>query len=197
MKRLFIVLVVLTMIASFSFAEEIENVFEFRNGVRFGDTREEIRGKEPHASIPMEFDASTLTYSGLVFSGIKKSNLTYYFANEKLYYIEIQYYANAQPKEDFIKDFDTIDEGLTRKYGDAISNPADYVILDDGVITEKRYSDPENIVKMSQRLVPYGDNVVVIDHIVCLNQHGNPIHLLSYLQVPKDFSKDAFVDADL
>ena len=118
MRKLFyavVFLVVTCLVFSCATAEE---TFVFRKGIQFGDSMDSIREKEKDSGVLSE-DEGHLYYTEKELSGIRNSSITYFFEDNGLKAITISYDTNMSSAK-AEKDYQVINEGLIRKYGDPL-----------------------------------------------------------------------------
>jgi len=121
MRKIFAIVLVLALATGFACAEEAPKVFEFRNGIRFGDSMEAVMEKE---TFPIyRYDRDILKVSDVTLSGFPSSDIRYEFEpNGGLCQVFYTYndvrHANRVTKEEYTEMFRMIEDGLTRKYGE-------------------------------------------------------------------------------
>ena len=130
MKRIFILCLVCTLLfSSFASAEE----FTLRNGIKFGDTMEEVKNKETleidkfvdkidtsendtSSDDETKYPYSITTKKGTL-AGISDSYIYYQFDAEKTLR-NVDYCFKSSSYKDFVdNDYDNVNQGLRRKYG--------------------------------------------------------------------------------
>ena len=202
MRKLLSALLCVTLFFVFgaeAFAEE--EGFSFRNGILFGDSYEEIQNKEPQMRGHM-IDDEYLMYGSVTLSGIRKCELDYYCRNDELYKISIFYgYGNTE-LESRQDEYNLIDEGLSRKYGEPETNLTKMDVFPEGAISRYCFSDERKVISVSQRIAEYGDYKVYIEHVLYgsiyeLDNQMYYYHALTYQQVREEDRNTDLIDNDL
>lgn len=202
MKRFFCFLTIIILVCGFCLAEESQGSvdFEFRNGIRFGDSMAEVQEKEKEKLYPR--NDHTLVCPKLTMSGIKGSVLYYYFTEDALTSIEIMYcsksYTEASFETELAESYTTIEEGLERKYGTGVHGFSDIAEVPEGLIL---YFGEEKLLSMSQRIPSYDGYDVVIDHVSVREPEtetlSSYVHAVSYSVIEHGLTKNDIVDNDL
>ena len=124
-KRIFLVIFAILMFSTCVNADD----FTIRNGIEFGDSIESVKEKEVLGYVDYipEPDENNETYLYSIVgnvAGIDDSQIIYYFSNDKLY--ELDYFlgsgANDTDLEHLKSNYETIYEGLVKKYGEPLDN---------------------------------------------------------------------------
>ena len=183
-------------------AEE-QNDFVYRNGIHFGDSIEDVRQKEPDTH--QGLDENNLQATEMTLSGFSGCALNYFFENGKLNVIRIFYCRdNMYDKANITASFDTIDDGLTRKYGEPITGYNKMEIPPEGLIYlyRNKHKDFITILTANQRTVSCDGYDVIIEHVLAEGRSTNAdgkeekyyINGVTYVQVIND---NDIVDNDL
>lgn len=179
----FLTVLMLILVISASFAEEA-NIFSFRNGIHFGDSKEMVKAKEQAKPAKLK-NTEKLVFSKLVLSGIEDSFIDYYFGNEDcLRHFKIRYDQSNRNMSNFNyhnQNYSLIEHGLQEKYGDPVEG--DLLMIDDSLALYLTKDSPEvTFLKSSQRILEYDDDQqILIQHILANSPNGiNYWHFLSY-----------------
>lgn len=196
----FLTILMLILVISVSFAEEA-NIFSFRNGIHFGDSKETVKEKEQAKPAKIK-DADKLTFFNIALSGIEDSFINYYFGDEDcLRYFIIRYDQSRRNLDNFNyhnQNYSIIEHGLQEKYGDPVDG--DLLMVDDSLALYLTKDYPEvTFLKSSQRIIEYDDDQqILIQHILANSPNGiNYWHFLSYQIMSKYPDNTELVLSDL
>lgn len=147
-----------------------DDVFMFRNGIQFGDSMGSVREKEKNTGNLSE-DENHLRYSELKLSGIENSLLSYGFQNDSLVSITLSYDCSMSIGK-AKSDYERINEGLIRKYGEPIEKEEDIKPFPGGLFErcEPIFTEPQisqqNIYGKNQWMIPIENGrTLVIEHM--------------------------------
>ena len=177
MRRfLLILLAILLLMLSVSYSEA-PTIFEYRNGIHFGDSIDEVFSKEVEGLFTKS--SSHIFAKNITLSGIPKSALVYVFTNNKLNGIRIVYSENGTIQTG---DYETIESGLDIKYGMANFDKNTMIRSRGFALDEYMNSDKFYIIGISQRKLEYEDFLIIIDHMIVENEKNHYIeHRLEYI----------------
>jgi len=184
--------------------------FSIRNGITFGDNAETVKRKEV-LKIDKEIlpdkandrEGQIITKSGKV-AGIDSSSIKYYFGYEdSLNRVDYSFAYEYDTKSAQYR-YDMINEGLIKKYGDALGyRNGECFIIQKGCLSET-YSMVENlmphglsdgVLAYDEWVVGYNDYNIKIEHIIySLTQKSLGkwyVHVLSYTT----FSEEELINA--
>ena len=91
-----------------------EEEFTFRNGIKFGMSKSEVKALEE--GTPAEEQSDAVLYANQEAAG-KDASVVYYFEDGKLYLILVVFKEEHSNDNLFIDDFEDVDEALKTKYG--------------------------------------------------------------------------------
>lgn len=210
MKKLIIVVIamVICVMLTTSIADEFE--FSFRNNIHFGDDPDTVIQKEKE----MNEDVSPYTYdhrtvveiNNLVLSNIENSDIFYRFEQEKLVSIAINYCLNSTQNgklEAMKNDYKSINDGLTRKYGNSVSEKEDEItgLYRGAIFDYQNQTGNKELFSIAQWVVEYDSELnLIIDHVLYSyeNSYGTKnAHSLSYQLVKKGTTLESQIDKDL
>lgn len=119
MKKLSCTLVILLVLLSLTVcvAESSSEVFTFRNGITFGMTKSDVMSLE--ADPPTESDDKALLYAGVKAAGVN-ADVLYQFENDSLVSIATWFADKHSNDNDYISDFNQVDDALRIKYGEGV-----------------------------------------------------------------------------
>lgn len=212
-KHLSVLLIIMILLPVLTFSEGFH--FSYRNGVEFGDTLADVKSKEN--GYPNSEDTNFLYYGNLQLSSIGNSAINYNFTDGKLTSILIDYNQNYGGREEIdsrLEEYNKINDGLARKYGDPSSSNEEDAIeyLTGAFFWYKNYYESnahteKNLVSFNQWVLNDTDYDVVIQHVlfeVDSSDWGAPhycVHFLSYQNTDKDRNDsdlmNSIVDNDL
>ena len=188
-----LVFVFLTIVSPYSIAVGEQETFTLRNNIRFGDSSETVKQKEPltlddvtdsekkvngELSLSSSNELTTL-------AGIDRSYVAYHFANDKLNTVTYNYRHDIKGERNavmlvVINDYSNIETALDEKYGAALDEDDIYASIDTDIaaafselhatmqivafLNNKKSSGTE--LKVSERIVHEDDGAVKIDHVV-------------------------------
>ena len=185
--RFFIIVIIVLSIFSNSYAE-----FEYRNGIRFGNSIEDVLEKETVDLV--NYQDKSLVAESVTLSGIPNSKLVYRFSERKLEAIRIVY--PADDKEVQEKDYNTIEAGLQRKYGDGSDILEDSIIIRDYGLYEAINDKHVTSYINNQRIVSDDGKDIIIDHLMSTFETNKGrvtyLHRLDYI-----LNKEICVEDDL
>ena len=113
LKRLAAMLVVLCCLLAV-FAAQAEEEFTFRNGIKFGMSKAEVKALE--SNLPAEEEENGLAYKNESAAG-EDATIIYLFENDRLYNMGVKFTEKHSNENLYINDFENIDEALKAKYG--------------------------------------------------------------------------------
>lgn len=148
MKRILSLFLVLSLLLCTAAALAEGNPFELRNGVKFGDTEEEVKSKETLGFDPQYCEPYSLyTYGGTV-AGIDGTKLWYRFNEDNGQLYEVRWSLPKVTSESLsTSHYQTLYNGLVTKYGEPLGykDGACYVItgsaIQGGISMANIYSD--------------------------------------------------------
>ena len=177
MKRTCLVIAILICFCISCFAEETteQQIYELRNGISFGDTREDVLKKE---TIPVLFTAnpSYLYYSATKIEGLKDSH-TYYFFDDDSKLTEVMYSFSKDETSNAktVSYYDKIERNLTERYGEPLSykNGQHHRIVGEAITMAidsfedyKKYNGTGSMIRYTERVVDFGTYSVKVDHSI-------------------------------
>ena len=198
MKKFLCLLFVFIALSGYCLAEENKlDDFVFRGEIRFGDSADKVKEAEGRGC--GFIDPQKLMTEEMNLSGIPGSVLYYLFDDDALWEIEIIYsYRGKTPGAD-PEGYETIEDGLSKKYGPPDEDPDRVSVYVDGALNiYKIYYEPgeRKLISSSRRFFEYADKRLIIEHMLCeRNDEGMYMHVLTYQLVDKD--DDAIVLNDL
>lgn len=172
MKRIIsLMLMIAILLSCCAYAEE---VFYLHNGTTFDMSFDEIKETEKNSGVELkeEINATSafLTATDTI-AGQPNSRLEYYFSNGKLK--EMRYVFVSYGKKAQITAFDTIENGLIKKYGEteysSITGASYPAVEGFSPFDNQRLSGSEQFIRLdySQRLIKISDTqYVFIQHYV-------------------------------
>lgn len=122
MKKILSMIMAMLLLWSFAISAFAEDEFILRNGIRFGDTKENVRAKETIAIAEEKEDANEIwTIEGIV-AGIEKVKIVYIF-DEKDKLIEVRWQLPEKTNSDSSdNDYFKLKKAMTEKYGIPLGN---------------------------------------------------------------------------
>lgn len=173
---------VMLMVAQTALAEE----FTVHAGVKFGETKEEVKNKE---TLELDEEADTkLTYKGTV-ANINNSSIEYYF-NDEGYLNDVLYSFPTSTTRDTISTrFDTIESGLVRKYGKSLGNSGG----DFYIITGPAFDNAVAFIALMMWLDGTGDVVDYGEWIVPNEEDNVKIDLIAYYTRDSKYNYNYFL----
>ena len=180
-------------------------VFSYRNDIRFGDDMETVIEKDPMVGGVMRRDNYLRSYN-FALSGIENSYINYYFDNNKL--IEIELFYGDIDLDDAIKNYDVINDGLKRKYGQPAEDIENIKTYKDGAIEKyNQYDENDDSINnkilnaKNQWILDVGEgNKIVIEHILFNYTNRNKIHKyhsVTYQYIDANVKTTDYIDRDL
>ena len=179
--------------------------FSYRIDIRFGDDMETVIEKDSMVGGVMRRDNYLRSYT-FALSGIENSYINYYFYDNKL--IEIGLLYGDVDLDDAIKNYDVINDGLKRKYGQPVENIENIKTYQDGAIEKyNKYGENDesinnkNLNAKNQWIIDVGEgNTVVIEHILFNYVYRNEMrsyHSVTYQYIDANVKITDYIDRDL
>lgn len=186
-------------------------IFSFKNDIRFGDSRSIVHSKERSVSLVPD-NPNLLRIDNTTLSGIENSTVIFTFEYDKLIEIKLDY---GDTKLDVaLVNYETINDGQKRKYGQPVEDVKNTITYGGGVIEiYKKWGLGEDKItnKMlneeNQWIINIGEEYkIVIEHILFnylykQDEDSEPetlvYHSVSYQYLPAGAKPTDYIDKDL
>ncbi len=122
-----LLLIVLFLSCALPAQAEAPSAFTFRNGVRFGMNRSEVKSCE--GAKPDKEKLAALVYENQEFAGLK-GELQYRFNRGQLCEITFTFTETHEDENQYITDFEAVDEKLKNQYGTPVLNAQEVWLSD-------------------------------------------------------------------
>lgn len=129
MKKLLSTIMAMLLLWSFAVSAHAENEFVLRNGIQFGDTKEQVRAKETIAINEKESKGDELITEKENVAGFERVEIVYRF-DEKGKLIEVKWDMPWQSLSNSNSDYEKLKNAFQQKYGTPLgySNGELYII---------------------------------------------------------------------
>ena len=178
MKKVFVALIILSLLAVFAYSSA-ETIFQLRNNIEFGMTLSEVEKLE---TLPREKDVLVPYFGYGKIANIDNSGVQYHFENDKLKEVEINFdHLHKRSILSSILDYGDISSLLNSKYGTSLENKG-------GKASVLRGTEFNGFMKImfildsmdyEEWLIKVDGGYVKIDHFLA-KDGKEAIHTLSY-----------------